>query len=40
MFRVIATAERCVGQQGLYHGAQNDLKKRLRGVVAHTEPAR
>ena len=39
MFRVIATAESCVRQQGLYHGAQNDLKKSLRGV-AHTEPAR
>ena len=39
IFQVIATAESCVRQQGLYHGAQADLKKRLRGM-AHTAPAR
>jgi hypothetical protein len=38
LFQVIATTESCVRQQGLYHGAQSDLKKRLRGM-AHTEPA-
>jgi hypothetical protein len=39
MFQVIATAESCIRQQGLYAGAQRDLKKRLRGLT-HTEPAR
>lgn len=39
IFQVIATAESCVRQQGLYHGAQTELKKRLRGV-AHTESGR
>ena len=37
--QVIATAESCVRQQGLYHGAQTELKKRLQGM-AHTESAR
>jgi len=39
MFQIIAAAESWVRQQGLYAGAQRDLKQRLRGL-AHTEPAR
>lgn len=39
MFQIIAAAESCVRQQGLYAGAQRDLKQRLRGL-AHTPPAR